>query len=145
MRENGRLNCRVTSRVKGGSLARDLAQNRNRVLVVEDDAGTRRGVQELLEGEGFAVDGAGDGGEALAFLRGNDPPTFILLDLAMPGMTGWEFRREQLADPDLRRIPVVVMTSYEEYDESITTLHPDGHLQKPIRPDELRGIVSRFR
>jgi len=131
--------------VKGGSLARDLAENGNRVLVVEDDPGTRRGVQELLEGEGFEVDGARDGEEALAFLRASAPPTFILLDLAMPGMTGWEFRREQLADPELRRIPVVVMTSYEEYDESITTLHPDGHLQKPIRPDELRGVLSRFR
>ena len=131
--------------VKGGSLARDFAENGNRVLVVEDDPGTRRGVQELLEGEGFAVDGARDGREALAFLRGNARPSFILLDLAMPGMTGWEFRREQLADPDLRRIPVVVMTSYEEYDESLTALHPDGHLQKPIRPDELRGILARFR
>jgi CheY-like chemotaxis protein len=131
--------------VKGGRLARDLTENGNRVLVVEDDPGTRRGVQELLEGEGFTVDGARDGEEALALLRGNAPPTFILLDLAMPGMTGWEFRREQLADPDLRGIPVVVMTSYEEYDESITTLRPDGHLQKPIRPDDLRGVVSRFR
>ena len=131
--------------VKGGSLARDFAENGGRVLVVEDDPGTRRGVQELLEGEGFAVDGAEDGAEALSFLRRNSPPAFILLDLAMPGMTGWEFRREQLADPELRRIPVVVMTSYEEYDEALTALHPDGHLQKPIRPDELRGVLSRFR
>jgi len=132
-------------RMKGGSLARDFAETGNRVLVVEDDAGTRQGVQELLEGEGFVVEGACDGAEALSFLRENAPPAFILLDLAMPGMTGWEFRREQLADPDLRRIPVVVMTSYEEYDEALTTLHPDGHLQKPIRPDELRGVLSRFR
>jgi CheY-like chemotaxis protein len=131
--------------VKGGGLARDFAENGSRVLVVEDDPGTRRGVQEILEGEGFAVDGAEDGAQALQFLRRNSPPVFILLDLAMPGMTGWEFRREQLADPDLRRIPVVVMTSYEEYDEALTVLHPDGHLQKPIRPDELRGVVSRFR
>lgn len=130
--------------MKGGSLARDLSDG-NRILVIEDDPGTRRGVQELLEGEGFAVDGAEDGREALTFLRRNAPPVLILLDLAMPGMTGWEFRREQLADPELRRIPVVVMTSYEEYDESLTTLHPDGHLQKPIRPDELRGVLSRFR
>ena len=135
----------VSRSVKGGILARDLAQNGNRVLVVEDDPGTRRGVQELLEGEGFSVESAEDGEEALTFLRENAPPAFILLDLAMPGMTGWEFRQEQLADPHLRRIPVVVMTSYEEYDESLTRLHPDGHLQKPIRPDELRGILSRFR
>lgn len=131
--------------MKGGGLARDFAENGSRVLVVEDDPGTRRGVQEILEGEGFAVDGAQDGAEALTFLRGNSPPVFILLDLAMPNMTGWEFRREQLADPDLRRIPVVVMTNYEEYDEALTVLHPDGHLQKPIRPDELRGLLSRFR
>lgn len=131
--------------MKGGSLARDFAETGSRVLVIEDDPGTRQGVQELLEGEGFVVEGAGDGAEALSLLRENDPPAFILLDLAMPGMTGWEFRREQLADPSLRRIPVVVMTSYEEYDEALTMLHPDGHLQKPIRPDELRGVLSRFR
>ncbi|MDQ6894387.1 MAG: response regulator [Acidobacteriota bacterium] len=130
---------------EGGGLARDFAKDGNRVLVVEDDPGTRRGVQEILEGEGFAVDGAEDGAQALQFLRRSSPPAFILLDLAMPGMTGWEFRREQLADPDLRRIPVVVMTNYEEYDEALTALHPDGHLQKPIRPDELRGVVARFR
>ena len=131
--------------MKGGSLARDFAETGSRVLVIEDDPGTRQGVQELLEGEGFIVEGASDGAEALSYLRRNEPPAFILLDLAMPGMTGWEFRREQLADPTLRRIPVVVMTSYEEYDESLTNLHPDGHLQKPIRPDELRGVLSRFR
>jgi CheY-like chemotaxis protein len=131
--------------VKGGSLALDFAEAAGRVLVIEDDLGTRKGVQEILEGEGFVVEGAADGEEALRYLRENAPPVFILLDLAMPGMTGWEFRREQLEDPDLRRIPVVVMTSYEEYDEALTTLRPDGHLQKPIRPDELRGVVSRFR
>lgn len=117
----------------------------NRVLVVEDDPETRRGVQELLEAEGFGVDAVGDGAAALEYLRNHSRPALILLDLAMPGMTGWEFRKEQLSDPGLSRIPVVVMTSYEEYDESLVTLHPDGHLQKPIRPDELRGLLSRYR
>ena len=61
-------------------------------------------MSELLEEEGFAVEGAANGREALARLRaGNVHPAVILLDLMMPGMDGWDFRSEQMRDPQLAR------------------------------------------
>jgi CheY-like chemotaxis protein len=118
---------------------------RPRVLIVEDDAATREGIDALLREEGFAVETACNGNEALAYLKSGEQPLLILLDLTMPGMSGWEFRRRQRADPSLAEIPVVVMTAQKEYNESVTSLEADGHLQKPVRPDELKGVVERFR
>jgi CheY-like chemotaxis protein len=115
------------------------------VLVVEDDEATREGIDALLREEGVAVDTAANGNEALAYLQSADRPLLILLDLTMPGMSGWEFRRRQKADPALSGIPVVVMTSYDEYGEAMSALEADGHLQKPVRPEELKGVVERFR
>lgn len=117
----------------------------NGVLIVEDDEETRNGVRVILEEEGYEVTSVADGEQALAYLRGNARPMFILLDLNMPGMNGWDFRQEQLSDPDLSGIPVVVMTGYREYGAAITSLKPDGHLQKPVNADELRGLIGRFR
>ena len=118
---------------------------RPRVLIVEDDAETREGIDALLREEGLAVETACNGNEALAYLKSGEQPLLILLDLSMPGMTGWEFRRRQRADPSLAEIPVVIMTGQKDYDESMTSLEADGHLQKPVRPEELKGVVERFR
>jgi len=113
--------------------------------VVEDDAPTREGIDALLREEGLAVETACNGNEALAYLKSAEQPLLILLDLTMPGMSGWEFRRRQLSDPALAEIPVIVMTGHDEYGEAVTSLEADGHLQKPVRPEELRGVVERFR
>jgi CheY-like chemotaxis protein len=68
-----------------------------------------------------------------------------LLDLTMPGMNGWDFRRAQLRDPTLAGIPVVVMTGYDVYGDAVADLRANGHLQKPVRAEELRGVLGRFR
>ena len=72
------------------------------VLIVDDDNDVRSALAELLEEEGFSVEGAANGREALALLRGGTVhPAVILLDLMMPGMDGWDFRHEQMRDPKL--------------------------------------------
>lgn len=81
------------------------------ILLIEDDQDIRASTAELLVDEGFSVVEAEDGGAGLAQLRGGLAPALILLDLMMPGLTGWGFRREQLADPLLREIPVLVITA----------------------------------
>ena len=81
------------------------------VLVVDDDADIRETIVAVLEAYGYRGKVAGDGAEALAFLRMHrSRPGLILLDLMMPNMNGIEFRRAQLADPALADIPVVLMT-----------------------------------
>ena len=81
------------------------------VLLVDDDLSIVDGVTDFLQEEGFKVVSATNGAEALSLLRGGVAPDVILLDVMMPLMDGWDFRATQLADPALRKIPIVVMSA----------------------------------
>jgi len=78
---------------------------------VEDDAAVRGALQDALSDDGFEVATAENGRAALELLRAGRRPSAILLDLMMPVMDGWDFRQEQLNDPSLKDIPVVVLTA----------------------------------
>ena len=81
------------------------------MLLVDDDFGILDGVSDFLESEGFAVVPASNGIDALNQLRSGLRIDVIVLDVMMPMMDGWDFRAEQLADPSLRDIPVVVISA----------------------------------
>jgi CheY-like chemotaxis protein len=112
------------------------------VLVIEDDDDLREVVTETLQRAGFHCVGACDGDEALGFLAREHEPYLIILDLMMPRMSGWEFRRRQLADPRLARFPVVVMTATETLEQA--AIHADGLLRKPLSLNALLTMVKRF-
>lgn len=114
------------------------------ILVVEDNAATRAAMKTLLEREGYAVTCAGDGREALDRLRQDDPPALILLDLAMDGMDGWQFRRAQGLDPILAPIPVVVVSATSDVAESAAALGAAGCFRKPFAPGELVEAIRQF-
>src|SRR5947209_2718037 len=101
------------------------------VSVVEDDPATRDAWALCLEGRGYRVHTAGDGREALDHLRRHPPPDLILLDLWLPGMSGWEFRQRQRHDPALAPIPVVVLSAVADAAERADALGDVGYLQKP--------------
>jgi len=82
-----------------------------KVLLVDDDFAIIDGVSDLLESEGFSVVTASNGIDALNQLRSGLRVDVIVLDVMMPVMDGWDFRAEQLADPSLRHIPVVVISA----------------------------------
>jgi CheY-like chemotaxis protein len=110
------------------------------VMVVEDDAFIRELIVQVLAGEGFASIVARNGAEALQRLRDEHlHPALILLDLMMPVMNGWQFRAEQLKDPELAGIPVVVMSASYEGD-----VPAEAHIGKPFGIDVLLDTVSRF-
>lgn len=113
------------------------------ILIVDDDNDVRSALTELLEEEGFSVECAPNGQEALARLRrGNVRPAVILLDLMMPGMDGWDFRSEQMRDPKLAAVPVVVVSASGFSRESIRTqFRPAAYVQKPIERGELLGVL----
>ena len=113
------------------------------ILIVDDDIDVRCALSELLEEEGFSVEAAPNGREALARLRGNAPrPAVILLDLMMPGMDGWDFRNEQMRDPKLAQVPVVIVSASGFSLESIRTqFRPAAYVQKPIEKNELLGVL----
>jgi CheY-like chemotaxis protein len=80
------------------------------VLVVDDSADVRLSLELLLPMFGFAVATAANGQEALDYLHAHEPPCLILLDLRMPVMGGACFRAQQLREPALAGIPVVVVS-----------------------------------
>jgi CheY-like chemotaxis protein len=114
------------------------------VLVVEDDVTSRKFLAELLERQGYAVGCAGDGCEALAYLRAHPAPGVILLDLHMPVLDGRAFRRRQRQDPALAPIPVVVISAHAETARGEGSLGDVAFLQKPVDADELLATVGRL-
>lgn len=113
-----------------------------RVLVVDDQEDARISLTEILEMEGYVVDTAGDGQEALDHLRAGPLPDVMLLDLMMPGMNGWELRRRQLADPELVTVPVVVVSGADLSEQKHSWLKAAGYFVKPIQIDELLETVA---
>jgi CheY-like chemotaxis protein len=83
------------------------------ILVVNDDKRYRRAIERRLHLEGFAPVAVPNGRDALDLLRAGFPAKAIVLDLVMPVMDAWAFRREQLSDPDLARVPVIVLSVLE--------------------------------
>jgi CheY-like chemotaxis protein len=81
------------------------------VLVVDDEADIRDCLAALLKRDHHSVATAADGAQALEYLRRHPRPRLILLDLAMPGMDGWDFLHARQRRPRLRRVPVVVFSA----------------------------------
>jgi CheY-like chemotaxis protein len=113
------------------------------VMFVEDDFNLRDALIPVLEYEGHHVVGAANGREALERLRSMPRPSLILLDLMMPEMDGAAFRAEQLRDPDLASIPVVVVSADPSAVEKAERMGAVGCLQKPVDIDALIEEVRR--
>ena len=114
------------------------------VLLVEDDLPIRDSLGEALTEEGFDVSTAGNGAEALERLRSGSRPSVIVLDLMMPVMDGWDFRQEQLDDPDLRDIPVVVVSAVGFSGETIRMQFGDvAVFSKPVPYLDLLVVLRR--
>ena len=122
------------------------------VLLVEDNPGDVRLTKEALK-EGKLLNQltvVGDGVEALLFLRKEGKyadaiqPELILLDLNLPKKDGREVLAEIKADPSLRRIPVVVLTtsSAEEDILKIYDLHANCYITKPVDLEQFMGVVK---
>jgi CheY-like chemotaxis protein len=111
-----------------------------RVLVVEDNEATREAFSLVL-GLGDQVVTASDGRAALEWLRTHARPCVIVLDLMMPIMDGYQFRREQRRDESLASIPVIVCTAAGERSIRREQLQAAGYLAKPVDPLALLDAV----
>ncbi len=115
------------------------------VLVVDDDKDICDMISAALAGQGYETVVTGNGREALAYLRSSTrQPGLILLDLMMPEMTGWEFRRVQQSDPALADIPVAIITGMAGVEEKASSIGAVDVLGKPSRVETLTALVSRF-
>jgi CheY-like chemotaxis protein len=115
-----------------------------RILLVEDDDEIREALTSALEQQGYGVDSARNGREALDRLHDGVQPRLILLDLMMPVMDGWQFRAAQLEDPRICRIPVVVLSAMTNLRARGTDLHVAECLAKPVDLSHLLEAVSRY-
>ena len=112
------------------------------VLVVDDDADMRHMTETVLAHAGIRTVSAVNGLEALEAARAVRP-SVILLDLMMPVMDGYEFRARQLADPLIKRIPVICVTAVPS-PESDARLQVDACVHKPIDWEELLKAVLQY-
>jgi CheY-like chemotaxis protein len=112
------------------------------ILVVDDDAAVVRPLARFLELEGFTPVTATNGLEALTYLRGGGGASVIVLDLRMPVMDGWAFRREQLRDPALARIPVVVLTGADQ--DRVSELLAAATFQKPYHLADVTTAIRQL-
>ena len=115
-----------------------------RILIVEDDQEMSETLCEALTDHGYEPIPASNGQEALAQLRAwREPPSVILLDLAMPIVDGRAFRAAQLAEPALRSIPVIVLTAQPDAEQVCAEMAIDAFLRKPVRLDPLLSLIRR--
>ena len=113
-----------------------------RILVADDHLSLLTLLTTFLEGSGYEVVTARNGREALACLHHSSPlPELILLDVAMPVMTGWEFLCEQQRESHLAVLPVILMTALGWFDDAAITASVVACLQKPLDLDTLAALV----
>lgn len=118
----------------------DASSPNRSILVVDDDAAATDSLIDILSDGGYTVATARNGKEALERLRSAPLPRLIILDLFMPEMDGWEFRRAQLKDAKLRDIPVVVMTGASVY----AGIDANVIVHKPLDVERFVSLVERY-
>jgi len=112
------------------------------VLIVEDDADLRDMMAQLLSLEGYDAATVANGSEALQYLHGDiAKPHVILLDLMMPVMDGWEFRQRMKADPEIAKLPVIVLSALDP--SKARDVDAAAFLKKPLDFDRLLALVRQ--
>ena len=115
---------------------------RRTVLLVDDDDAVRTMIARYLVLNGFAVTQACNGLDALAALRSGGTIGAIVLDLRMPVMDGWAFRRAQRDDLALISIPVIVLSGADA--DRFSELDADAVFEKPVTLSSLAAALRRF-
>lgn len=117
-----------------------------RVLIVDDDPDMAAFLAHLLRSEGMTAETAVDGDEAIARVR-SAPPDLVLLDVMMPGKSGFEVCEELKAEEASALIPVVLITALEDGESRVRGIEAgaDDFLSKPVRREELIARVKTLR
>lgn len=111
------------------------------ILIVDDDTELRTLYRMILEREGYTVDEASNGADALKYLS-DHVPDLILMDMLMPMLGGESVMRRIQQIPALREVRIIVLTAYPRFRDTVRYLDADQFLVKPITP---RQIVEAVR
>ncbi|HEX9466253.1 MAG TPA: response regulator [Alphaproteobacteria bacterium] len=115
------------------------------ILVVEDQEDNRQILRDLLGSAGYEMVEAGDGAAALERAK-ERRPDLVLMDIQLPVMDGYEATRRLKADPALKAIPVIVITSYalSGDEEKARAAGCDDYVTKPYSPRQLLAKVRQY-
>ena len=116
-----------------------------RILVVEDQEDNRQILRDLLGNNGYELIEAWDGEAALTTLA-SQRPDLILMDIQLPGIDGYEVTRRIKADPGLRAIPIIAVTSYALSGDAEKAFEAgcDAYVTKPYSPRQLLAKVREY-
>jgi two-component system, cell cycle response regulator DivK len=116
-----------------------------RILHIEDNPANRMIVRDLLEFRGYQVVDVMDGEEALAATE-REQPDLILMDIQLPRISGLEATRRIRAREELRRIPIVAVTSFalSGDDQKAFAAGCDAYIAKPYKPRELLELIEKL-
>ncbi len=116
-----------------------------RILVVEDQEDNRQIIRDMLAGTDYQIIEAENGEEALAAVA-KQRPDLILMDVQLPIMDGYEATRRIKADPALRSIPIIAVTSYalSGEDKRARAAGCDDYVAKPYSPRQLLAKVRQY-
>ena len=120
-----------------------IRNSKTAVLVIDDDADIRELMKILLEADGYQVNVAADGAEALEQLQTGARPALILLDLMMPQMDGEQFLK-RIHSGRFAKVPVVILSGHSGGKKKAEQLKAASCLPKPVELDELLKTVHRF-
>lgn len=116
-----------------------------RILVIEDTEDNRRILRDLLTHAGFELIEASDGEQGIQ-MAAEHRPDLILMDIQLPVVDGYEATRRIKANPDLRHIPIIAVTSYalSGDEEKAAAAGCDGYIAKPFSPRQILAEIRAF-
>jgi two-component system cell cycle response regulator DivK len=116
-----------------------------RILIIEDHEENRRLLRDLLTSFGYELIEAVTGETGLISAE-TERPDLILMDIQLPGIDGYEVTRRIKANPALRQIPVIAVTSYALSGDDVKALEAgcDAYVTKPFDPAELLAKIQEF-
>jgi two-component system, cell cycle response regulator DivK len=116
-----------------------------RILVAEDQEDNRQILRDLLASAGYEMIEAVDGAEAVAAAK-RERPDLILMDIQLPLLDGYEATRRIKADPELKNIPIIVVTSYALSGDEVKAraAGADAYVTKPYSPRLLLAKIREF-
>ncbi|HEV8718041.1 MAG TPA: response regulator [Candidatus Binatia bacterium] len=114
-----------------------------RILVVEDEEDNRRIVRDLLTSVGYEIIEAVTGEEGVKAAE-TQLPDLILMDIQLPGLDGYEATRQIRANPALRQVPIIAVTSYALSGDDVKAFEAgcNGYVSKPFSP---RALLAKIR
>ena len=120
-----------------------------RILLVDDDVDFVESTKTILESKPYDVIVAGNGDEGLQKAR-KEEPDLIILDVIMPVKDGFTAAEQLKKDPQLSRIPTIMLTAFAEKSKETSipvsrgfTLETEDYIEKPVAPEELLARVEK--